>query len=68
VHARLYPPKDSNALAKEIIASIRNKEKDNKEIHKKNFEIIKEHYDFDKNMEKIEQLYKDLIDKHKKYK
>ncbi len=66
LHAHLYPPKDSNALAKEIIASIKNKEKDNKEIHEKNFQIIKEHYDFDKNMEKIEQLYKDLIDKHKK--
>jgi len=60
LHAHLYPPKDSNALAREIIASIKNKEKENKEIHKENFRIIKEHYDFDKNMEKIEQLYKNF--------
>ncbi len=66
LYARLYPPKDSKALAKEIIASIKNSEKENKEIHKENFKIIKEHYDFDKNMEKIEQLYEDLIKKHKK--
>ncbi|CEG12658.1 putative glycosyltransferase [groundwater metagenome] len=66
LHAHLYLPKDSNALAKEIVASIKNREKDNKEIHKENFRIIKEHYDFDKNIEKIEQLYKDLIDKYKK--
>ncbi|OIQ06107.1 MAG: hypothetical protein COV98_00180 [Candidatus Altarchaeum sp. CG12_big_fil_rev_8_21_14_0_65_33_22] len=68
LHARLYPPKDSKALAKEIIASIKNKEKENKEIHKENFEIIKEHYDFDKNMEKVEKLYENLIDKYKKHK
>ncbi|PKP60268.1 MAG: hypothetical protein CVT89_00125 [Candidatus Altiarchaeales archaeon HGW-Altiarchaeales-2] len=66
LHARLYPPKDSKALAKEIISSIKNKEKENKEIHKENFKIIKEHYDFNKNMEKMEQLYEALIKKHKK--
>ncbi len=66
LHARLYPPKDSKALAKEIIASIKNRERGNKEIHKENFKIIKEHYDFNKNMEKMEQLYEDLIKKHKK--
>ncbi|PKP59297.1 hypothetical protein CVT91_06960 [Candidatus Atribacteria bacterium HGW-Atribacteria-1] len=66
LHAHLYPPKDSKALAKEIISSIKNREKNDKEIHKENFEIIKKHYDFDNNMEKIEQLYKNLIERHKK--
>ncbi len=66
LQAHLFPAKNSKILAERIIYSIKNKQSE--EVKKENFKIIKEHYDFNKNMEKIEQLYKDLINKHKKYK
>ncbi|PKP60354.1 MAG: hypothetical protein CVT88_03300 [Candidatus Altiarchaeales archaeon HGW-Altiarchaeales-1] len=66
LNVHLFPVKNSKILAEKIIYLIKNKQRE--EIKKENFEIIKEHYDFDKNMEKIKKLYEDLIEKHKKMK
>ncbi|PKM92337.1 MAG: hypothetical protein CVU81_01000 [Euryarchaeota archaeon HGW-Euryarchaeota-1] len=57
----LFPPKNSKILAEKIIYSIKNRESE--EIKKENFQIIKENFDYNINMKKIEQSYKNLIER-----
>ena len=64
LNVTLFPTKNSKILAEKIIALIENKQSE--EIKKENYKIIKENYNYNKNMEKIERLYEDLIEKYKK--
>lgn len=61
----IFPRKDHKALAEKLIILLKDKEK--RELFgKRNREIIQERGDWNKNMEKIEQLYEDLIHKYQK--
>ncbi len=55
----IFPRKDHEALAGKLIMLLKDKEK-RKLFGKRNREIIEERGDWDKNMEKVEQLYKNL--------
>ncbi|OQX22104.1 MAG: hypothetical protein BWK75_01560 [Candidatus Altiarchaeales archaeon A3] len=60
----IFPRKDYEALAEKLIMLLKDKEK-RKLFGKRNREIIEERGDWDKNMEKVEQLYENLINKYK---
>ncbi|CEG13478.1 putative glycosyltransferase [groundwater metagenome] len=61
----IFPRKDHEALAEKLIILLKDKEK--RELFgKRNREIIEERGDWDKNMEKVEQLYENLINKYQK--
>ncbi|ODS37463.1 MAG: hypothetical protein A7315_13470 [Candidatus Altiarchaeales archaeon WOR_SM1_79] len=63
MNINLFPIENSKALAEKIIALIKNKE--HQEFKKGNCKIIREIFDWDKNMRKIEEVYLDLIGENK---
>lgn len=60
----LFPVKNSNVLAEKIIHLIKNKP--SKEVRKENSRIVNEKFSWNTQMKKVEKLYEDLIEKHKK--